>query len=105
MQTILRVVKLLDTRDWYECQDIFLITDAIVSIVDTRLRLSTEILLKGMQARMQLEFYYEYLGQARHQMWVSLATFAVVTYTTPNNFEVLVKFKFPLQLQSLAVKP
>jgi len=59
------VVKLLDTRDWYECQDIFLITDAIVSIVDTRLRLPTEILLKGMQAGMQLEFYYEYLGQAR----------------------------------------
>ena len=73
------MVKLLDTREWYECQDIFLITDAIVSIVDTRLRLPTEILLKGMQ----LEFYYEYLGQARHQMWVSLATFAMATYTTP----------------------
>jgi len=51
---------------------ISLITDAIVSIVDTRLRLATEILLKGMQ----LEFYYEYLGKARYQMWVNLATFA-----------------------------
>jgi len=42
---------------------IYLITDAIVFIVDTRLRPPTEILLKGMQAGMQLEFYYEYLGQ------------------------------------------
>jgi len=75
---------------------IYLITDAIVSIVDTRFRLPTEILLKGMQAGMQLEFYYEYLGQAHHQMWVSLATFARTTYTAPNNFEALVKFKFPL---------
>jgi len=47
---------------------------------------------------MQLEFYYEYLGQARHQMWVRLATFAMATYTTPNNFEALGKLKFPLQL-------
>jgi len=30
-----------------------LITDAIVSAVDTRLRLSTETFLKGMQAGMQ----------------------------------------------------
>jgi len=37
-----------DTRDWTECQDKF-DTDAIVLIVDTRLRLPTEILLKGMQ--------------------------------------------------------
>jgi len=39
------VLKLLDTRDRYECQDIFLITNAIVSIADARLRLPTEILL------------------------------------------------------------
>jgi len=45
---------------------IYLISDAIVSIVDKRLRLPPEILLRGMQAGMQLEFYYEYLGQARH---------------------------------------
>jgi len=38
---------------------IYLITNAIISIVVTRLRLPTEILLKGMQAGMQLEFYYE----------------------------------------------
>ena len=94
----MRVVKVLDTTDWYEWQDIFMITDAIISIVDTILRLPTEILLKRMQAGMQLEFYYEYFGQARHQMWVSLSTFAMATYTTPNNFEAFVKFKFPLQL-------
>jgi len=52
---------------------IYLITDAIVSIVDTRICLPTETLLKGMQAGMQLELYYE----ARHQMWVGLATFAM----------------------------
>jgi len=92
------VVKLLDTRDWYECQDIVLITDAIVSIADTRFRLPTEILLKGMQEGMQLEFYYEYSGQTRNQMWVSLSTFAMATDSTRNNFEALVKFKFPLQL-------
>jgi len=28
---------------------------------------------------MQLELYYEWLGQARHQMWVGLATFARTT--------------------------
>jgi len=33
---------------------IYLITDAIVSIVDTRLRLPTETLLKGMKEGMQL---------------------------------------------------
>jgi len=38
-------------------------TDVIFSIVDTRLRLPTETLLKGMQAGMQLELYYEWLGQ------------------------------------------
>jgi len=38
---------------------IHLITGAVVSIVDTRLRLPTETLLKEMQAGMQLEFYYE----------------------------------------------
>jgi len=80
------------------CQDMFLITDAIVSIGDTRLHLPTEILLKAMQAGMQLEFYYEYLDQARHQMWVSLATFAMATYTKPDNFETFVKLKFSLQL-------
>jgi len=51
-----------------------------------------------MQAGMQLEYYYEYSGQSRHQMWVSLATFPMTTYTTPNNFKALVKFNFPLQL-------
>jgi len=38
---------------------IHLITDAIAPIVDTRLRLSTEIFLKGMQAGLQLELYYK----------------------------------------------
>ena len=55
---------------------IYLTTDAIVSIVDRRLRLPTETLLKGMQAGAQVELYYEWLGQARHQMWVGNATFA-----------------------------
>jgi len=41
---------------------IYLITDAIVSIKDTRLRLPSETLLKGMQAGMQFELYYEWLG-------------------------------------------
>jgi len=72
---------------------IYLITGAIISIADTRLHLPTETLLKGMQAGMQLE-YYEWLGQARHQIWVGLATFARTTYTTPNNFEALVKFVY-----------
>jgi len=54
---------------------VYFITDAIVSIVDTRLRLPTEALLKRMQAEMQLELCYEWLGQARHQMWVSLTIF------------------------------
>jgi len=53
-----------------------LITDAIISIVDTRFRLPTEILLKGIQAGMQLELYYEWLGQDRHQMCVGLTTFS-----------------------------
>jgi len=48
---------------------IYLITDAIVSIVGTRIRLPTETLLKGIQTGMQFELYYEWLGQARHQMW------------------------------------
>jgi len=76
---------------------IYLITDAIVSIADTRLRLPTETLLKGMQARIQLELYYEWSGHARHQMWVGLDTFASTTKTTPNNFEALVKFEFPFR--------
>jgi len=67
---------------------IYLITDAIFSIVDTRLRLPTKTLLKVMQARMQLELFYEWLG---------LATFARATYTTHNNLEALVKFEIPLQ--------
>jgi len=46
---------------------------------------------------MQLELYYECLGQTRHQMWVSLATFARTTQTKPNNCENLVKFEFSLQ--------
>jgi len=58
---------------------IYLIADAIVSIVDTRLRLPTETLLQGMQAGMQFELYYEWLGQAHQQMWVGLATFARTT--------------------------
>ena len=37
---------------------IYLITDSVVSIVDTRLRLPTETFLKGMQAGIQLELYY-----------------------------------------------
>ena len=41
---------------------ICLITDAIISTVDTRLRLPDETLLKGMQVGMQLEPYYEWLG-------------------------------------------
>jgi len=32
-----------------------------ISIVDTRICLPTEILLKGMQAGMKLELYYELL--------------------------------------------
>jgi len=55
---------------------IYLINDAIVSIVDTRHRLPTETPLKGMQAGMQLKLYYEWLVQACHQMWMGLATFA-----------------------------
>jgi len=38
-------------------------------------------------------------------MWVGLATFARTTKTTPNNFEALVNFEFPLQSYNLAVKP
>jgi len=68
---------------------IYITTDAIFSIVDTRLRLATETLLKGMQAGIQLKLSYEWLGQARHQMWVGLATFAIATYTTPNNLKPL----------------
>jgi len=58
---------------------IYLITDAIVSIADTRRRLQTETLLKGMQAWIQLELYSEWLGQARHQMWGGFATFSRTT--------------------------
>ena len=57
---------------------IYLINDAIVSIVDTRLRLPTEIFLRGMQQEYNFN-YYEWLGQARHQMWVGLATVARTT--------------------------
>jgi len=53
---------------------IYLIPVAIVSIVDTRLHLPTETLLKGIQEGIQLELYYEWLGQARHQMLVGFAT-------------------------------
>jgi len=54
---------------------------AIVSVVNTRLHLPNEILLKGMQAGMHLELYYKLfgLGQAHHQMWLGLATFAKTT--------------------------
>jgi len=41
-----------------------------ISIADKRLRLPIETLLKGMQAGMQLELSYEWLGQAEQQMWV-----------------------------------
>ena len=51
----------------------------LFQIVDTRLRLPTETLLNEMQAWMQLELYDEWLVQARHQMWVGLATFARTT--------------------------
>jgi len=34
------------------------------------------------------------LGQARHQMWVGLATFARTT--TPNSFEAFVNFPYKL---------
>jgi len=47
---------------------IYLITDAIVSIVSTRLCLPTETLLKKLQTGMQLELYYEWLGQTLHLM-------------------------------------
>jgi len=57
----------------------YLTIGAIVSIVDTGLRLPTETLLKRVQAVMQLELYYEWLGQARQQMWVGLATFSRTT--------------------------
>jgi len=40
--------RMSDTKVWTECQDIFN-HYAIVLMVDTRLRLPTEILLKGMQ--------------------------------------------------------
>jgi len=48
-------------------------------IRDLSLGLPTEALLKVKQAGMQLEFYYEWLGQAHHQVWVGLATFARTT--------------------------
>jgi len=43
---------------------IYLITDAIVSIVDTRLRLPTETLLKGMQQECNFKLITH--GWARH---------------------------------------
>ena len=43
-----------------------LIADAIISIVDTKLCLPTATLLKWMQAEIQLELHYEWLGKARH---------------------------------------
>jgi len=47
---MLRVMKLSDTTDWYKCYSrTYLITDAIFLIVDTRLCVLTEALLKGMQ--------------------------------------------------------
>jgi len=57
-------------------------TDTIVSIVHTRLRLPTETLLKGMQAGIQLELHYEWLGEARQDMWVGLASFTRNTVAT-----------------------
>jgi len=47
--------------------------------VDTKLRLPSKTPLEGMQTGMQFELY-ECLGQARHQMWVGLATFARTTF-------------------------
>ena len=76
---------------------IYLITDAIVSIVSTRLCLPTETLLKKLQTGMQLELYYEWLGQTLHLMWVGLATIARTTWTTLNNLKALLKFEFSLQ--------
>jgi len=76
---------------------IYIISDAIFSIVGTRLRLPTETLLKGMQAGMQLELYCEWLGQACHQIWVG-------SPFLPRLPKRLVKLEFPLQRYSLAVK-
>jgi len=52
---------------------IYLITDAIFSIVDTRLRLPAATLFKGMQAGRQLELT-KWLGQAITNGWDRLAT-------------------------------
>ena len=48
---------------------VYLITEVFVSIIDTRLRLPTATFLTGKECSkdMQLELYYELLGQARHQ--------------------------------------
>jgi len=58
-----------------------LITDATVLIVDTRLCLPTETLLKlkGMQEGILVELYYKWLRQAHHPTWVDLAAFARTT--------------------------
>jgi len=77
MQTIL--VRSCQIQETGMNVRIYLITDAIVSIIDTRIRLPTETLLRGMQAGMQLELYYEWLGQAHHQMRVGLTAFARTT--------------------------
>ena len=71
-------MKLSDTETAMNVR-IYLFTDAIVSIVATRLRLPTETLLKGMQVGMQLELYYGWLGQARHYLWMGFATFSRTT--------------------------
>ena len=64
---------------------IYLITDATVSIVDSRLRLLSETVRK------ECNLHFITNG------WASLATFVRTTKITRNNFEDLVKFEFPLQ--------
>jgi len=61
--------------------------------------------LVGPEQKCNFNFITKWLGQARHQMWVGLATFAGITQTAPSNFQALVNFEFPLQRWSLAVKP
>jgi len=61
---------------------IYLITDAIVSIVDERLRLPAETLLKGMQ----LEHYYEWLGHATRGEFSFSGPWAVLNWGPSGRF-------------------
>jgi len=54
---------------------IYLITDVIVSIVDTRPLLPSETLERNV-GRNATWTLLRMVGMARHQMWVGLATFA-----------------------------